>query len=388
MREIKEKLENELLGNICPFWNNLKDENFGGFYGATNREHEILIKSPKGLVYISRILYSFSCLYKKYKKEEFLKNAQWAYKFLIEKMYDNIYGGFYWSCDYSGNPLNSNKHIYGQSFALYGLSAYYEITNDRKVLSYIFELVNKISNLLEEFPKKYTEEFLRDFKPTTNQIMEGHGFIPKITTNSLLHIAEALGLCYKVTKNVLAKTMTIKVLDIIFKYGYDFENANLYQFLDYDLKKQDNIYSYGHNLEVSWLFKEILDQCDIHNNDYEKILIEMFERNFKNSYTGEYVINENVDGKIDKSAIWWVQAEALAALSNMYKLTKNDSYIESINNITTFILEKLAIPNKEWYWSLDENFIPQNDHSIAEMWKANYHNVRGILRVLEVENGE
>ena len=49
-------------------------------------------------------------------------------------MWDNEFGGFYQLVDSLGNipeePYSFEKRAYGNSFAIYALAAYYEISND------------------------------------------------------------------------------------------------------------------------------------------------------------------------------------------------------------------------------------------------------------------
>ena len=388
MKEVKKFLEQELLTNICPFWEKMVDMENGGFYGATDENYEILKTAPKGVVYISRILFSYSFLYLKYKDEKYLKLAQTAYRFMIDKLNDQENGGFYWSTSYDGEVLNDHKHLYGNSFALYGLSAYYIASNDLRAIGYASQILKIIENAMIDFPNNYFEEYSRDFKPLPNRIMEGFNMVPEITTNTLLHLAEALSLYYSCLKNPLAKELTIKILNILFEKGYDHENKNLYQFLNYKLENQIEVYSYGHNLEVSWLFMDVMKLCGYKNEEYTKNCIEMFERNYELSFNGKYIINETVNGVTDNSAIWWVQAEALVALNNVYNITNCVNYKNGMKAITQFIKKHFVNENKEWHWGINEDMSIQTNHSISEMWKANYHNVRAILKVLEDNDGE
>ena len=387
MKEVKQILENDLKNNIIPFWNDMVDEKHGGFYGATDIHHNILKEAPKGLVYISRILYGYSSLYLKYKEELYLKLAKVAYDFLTQKMHDDTYGCFYWSVNYDGSILNDNKHLYGQSFALYGLSQYYYASNDKSALKYQKEMFDIIKDNMKDFPNNYHEQYSRDFKVLDNKIMEGYNMIPDITTNTLLHLAESLAMYYYSYMNYEVKEVVNNILNILFSKGYDEKNKNLYQFLDRKLESVVDAYSYGHNLEVSWLFIEIMKQCDISNRKYFINCVEMFEKNFELSYKNGYVINQDFDGVIDKSAIWWVQAEALAAIDNINRIYPKEIYYEAMRMITKFIESHFMNDGKEWYWGINEDLSLQNEHSISEMWKANYHNIRAVLKILEESDG-
>ncbi|HPX72253.1 MAG TPA: AGE family epimerase/isomerase [Acholeplasmataceae bacterium] len=375
-------LKEELLNNIIPFWNSMVDYKYGGFYGAYDLKNKIIEDAPKGLVYISRILYSYSELYFEFEDSIYLENATHAYKFLTEKLYDNKNKGFYWSCEYDGKVLDNTKHLYGQTFALYGLSAYYKASKSKEAIEHAKEIVKIIGENLVDFPKNYCEEYSINFKPQKNNLLKGYNIIPEITTNTLLHLAEGLGLYYEVTKDDIAKKYVKLLFQTIFETGYDQKNKNLYQFLNYKLESVIDVYSYGHNLEVSWLFHEIMEQCEINNELWFNYCINLFDKSFDLAYQNGYIINETVNSKTDYSAIWWIQAESLAALVNINQIKPNEKYEDAIKSITKFILNNFTSPGLDWHWGINQDRSIQTRHGISEMWKANYHNVRAILRIL------
>lgn len=47
---------------------------------------------------------------------------------------DTEYGGMYWMVDYTGEALDTSKHVYTQSFGVYSLSEYYRATGDASAL--------------------------------------------------------------------------------------------------------------------------------------------------------------------------------------------------------------------------------------------------------------
>jgi len=109
-------------------------------------------------------LWFFSRLYNQLRKEEFIEFADHAYEFLTDKLLDKENGGFFWVVDYKGDPLDKRKHLYGQAFALYGLSEYYKATKKKESLELSLELYKTI----EERGKDnigYNEEFDRKMDP-------------------------------------------------------------------------------------------------------------------------------------------------------------------------------------------------------------------------------
>jgi mannose/cellobiose epimerase-like protein (N-acyl-D-glucosamine 2-epimerase family) len=60
--------------------------------------------------------------------------ARHGFNFLLNKMWDKQYGGFYNLVTKDGTPKSIIKEAYGNAFAIYGLSAYYECSLDEAAL--------------------------------------------------------------------------------------------------------------------------------------------------------------------------------------------------------------------------------------------------------------
>ena len=49
-----EEIKNELCNHIVPFWTNLKDDEYGGFYGYMGYDLQLDKKADKGVILHSR----------------------------------------------------------------------------------------------------------------------------------------------------------------------------------------------------------------------------------------------------------------------------------------------------------------------------------------------
>ena len=146
---LRKEMEEELVGNILPFWlNKMTDKANGGFYGRISGTGILMPETEKGAVLNARILWTFSAAYRLLKKEEYLSAAMRAKRYVIDHFYDREFGGIYWSLDYKGHPLDTKKQIYAIGFAIYGLSEYHRATGDTEALEYavrLFEDIEKYS---------------------------------------------------------------------------------------------------------------------------------------------------------------------------------------------------------------------------------------------------
>ena len=141
---IAAEMRQHLTGGIIPFWQKLRDETYGGFYGFMGPELSVDQKAVKGCILNSRILWFFSNAVMTLKDEALLADAAHAYHFMKEHCIDKEYGGVFWSVTYDGVPEDTTKHIYNQAFAIYALSSYYAASKDKEALKTAFSLFSVI----------------------------------------------------------------------------------------------------------------------------------------------------------------------------------------------------------------------------------------------------
>lgn len=66
---LRKEMEEELVGNILPFWlNKMTDKVNGGFYGRISGTGILMPETEKGAVLNARILWTFSAAYRLLKK--------------------------------------------------------------------------------------------------------------------------------------------------------------------------------------------------------------------------------------------------------------------------------------------------------------------------------
>ena len=125
------EIAKELKNNILTFWSKSIDNENGGFLGKILNNGEIIENAPKSAVLNTRILWTYSAVYRKFKEEKYLELAQRSYEYIKEHFRDKLNSGIYWMLDYKGTPINTKKQIYAQAFCIYALSEYYKISESR-----------------------------------------------------------------------------------------------------------------------------------------------------------------------------------------------------------------------------------------------------------------
>jgi mannobiose 2-epimerase len=92
-------------------------------------------------------------------------------------------------------------------------------------------------------------------------------------------------------------------------------------------------------------------------------------------------------GHADTDRHWWVQAESVVGYLNAFTMSGNEEFLNISLNAWKFISENLVDrKNGEWYWSVDENNVPNIKDDKAGFWKCPYHNARMCLEIIERES--
>jgi mannobiose 2-epimerase len=399
MQQVSQKytplLEKILTGNIVPFWYDKGlDRVHGGYTISFDIEGKLREPVTKMIVTQARQVWLFSRLARAgYEPQKHLEAAKLGYQFLRDKMWDPVNGGFYWAVDITGNQkLQPNKHLYGQSFALYAISEYAIAGEDKEALDFAIQFFN----LLEEKSHDpihggYVEYFSPDWTslPGASSYMGAPGDLKLMNTH--LHLLEAMTTFYRASELPLARERLLELINIesnsvvrknlgacTDKYSQDWTPR-----LEGDYARV----SYGHDIENVWLLMDACDAAGISDYPFMDLYRTLFEYSLKYGYDsrqgGFYYTGRFNTAADDRSKSWWVQAETLVSSLRMYERTKDPKYLPVFE--TTFALIESRLVDwqvGEWFESLSAQGQPQGDK--ASVWKAGYHNGRAMIECIEI----
>lgn len=389
MQEVLEKYQSEVsqeLENILEYWQKYTlDDEFGGFYGKINDQNEVIPFAEKGSVLNTRILWTFSAAYGNNPNPAYLEMAHRAYEYLLNHFKDNEFGGIYWSADYLGNPLNTRKQMYGQAFAIYGLSEYFKITHNQAALDWaieLFEIIEKYS--FDKVYGGYLEALAQDWQPIDDLKLSQKDANEKKSMNTHLHIMEAYANLLTVWKSELLIEQLKGIIKVFLDKIVDSKTGHQHLFFDNDWTIKSEIISYGHDIEASWLIHEaaeILGDKDL-LQETQKSALKITDsvksgisEDGSLAYESEYDVHDT-----DKH--WWVQAEAMVGYFNAFQLSKNEKYLKQSIKSWEFIKQFLITPTGEWIWATQGNEnSPMPNQDKAGFWKCPYHNARACLEI-------
>lgn len=379
------EVRKELTDRIIPFWKQLRDDEHGGYYGYMDFDLNVDKCYEKGCILNSRILWFFSNAYMTLKDKTLLSEADHAYRFMRDCCEDKEFGGVFWSVSYEGKPLDTTKHIYNQAFAIYALSSYYAASNDGGALEFAMDLFEKIETIGTD-SYGYLESFNRKWELEDNDKLSENGLLADKTMNTLLHVLEAYTELYRVNKDKKVKAALVKILDAFRNQVYNEKTNRLEVFFDEKMNTISDLYSYGHDIEASWLLDRACavlsdEKITAKTHEYTNALVAEV---YKEALDNGAMNNECFKGVVDTTRVWWVQAEAMVGFYNCYEKTKEEKYKDITEQlweyIRKYIIDKRA--GSEWFWDLDKDGNPVSKKPIVEPWKCPYHNGRMCMEII------
>ncbi len=407
--ECRDKTESYLSQSLLPFWlERMEDPVYGGFithfdeFGADSGEDN------KSLISQTRSIYTLASAHRAgYGGSKCADMAKSGIEFLIDKMWDNDYGGFYWMTDRSGKVIKNDKVLYGHSFAIYCLSEYTIMSNDPIGLEYAEKTFNLIQNHCYE-PQYggYLEMFGRSW----DLAGPGRAGGDRKTLDVHMHLMEAFTCLYECSQKDYHKRKLVEIIKLLIdkvlhpeygtgipQFSSDWKQVpqikfdiiwgwDRYRDGEQKANPSDNT-CYGHNAEFAWLLIHALKILKYEISDYRNVLIRIFEHTVNNGidskYGGVFVEGPHMGGVYDTEKEFWQQAEVLIGMLDAYIITDDPKYWQAYKNVFDFTFDKVINHNVgEWWPLLTREGEPIWRH-MGHAWKTNYHTVRSMIQSIE-----
>lgn len=404
-----QEAEQHLMQELLPFWlDRSKDDEYGGFITHFDKDGHDAGTDEKSLIAQTRCVYTFASAARAgYHKERCLEYAKHGVNFLLEKMWDQENGGFYWLLDRKGHVKIDEKIIYGHSFAIYSLAEYTLASGDPVGLEYAsktFDLLQKYA--VDTMYGGYFEMFTRDWQ------LKGPGAAggDRKTLDVHMHLMEAFTSLYECSQQAIHRRKLQEAIDIMIKrilhpkyrtgvpqffpdwqvapqikfdivWGWD-------RFTDAGTKAQaDDNTSYGHNVEFAWLLTHALNIMGIRPQEYADVLKASYDHAVANGiddeHGGVYVEGAHSGEVYDREKEFWQQAEVLIGMLQAWLDFGDEAYLKVYANVHRFVFDKMIHhPVGEWWPLLSREGEPVWTH-MSHSWKVNYHTVRAMVQGIE-----
>ena len=379
----------ELLENILPFWRrHAVDHAHGGFVAELANDLRPAPAAGKGLVLNARILWTFAAASHYTGNATDRELARRALDYLVTHFRDPEHGGLFWELAPEGSVRDDGKKIYGQAFGIYALAEYDRVFGDpaaRGLAIELFRLIERHSR--DPVAGGYLESFTRDWQPAADMRLSDQDANEKKSMNNHLHVLEAYTNLYRVWADpVLAARL--RELIGVFQHHIAFpDGSHFHHFFDEAWRPKSDSYTFGPDLEGSWLLCEAAEVLG------DPALLA--EVRTLAARLARAVLHEGVDtdggllyeGRggciINDAKEWWPQAEAVVGFYNAWQLTRDEAFLDAAARCWQFIQDFLVDRvHGEWFWRVARDATPDLTPPKVSMWKCPYHNGRCCLEVI------
>jgi mannobiose 2-epimerase len=417
-------LENSLKSNILDAWYpKIIDSEDGGYFSNLTYDMKVTENQPKMLVTQSRQIWTSSQAAMFYNDSSYIKYSRHGARFLIEKMWDQDYGGFFNLRTKAGGtpqgPAGDEKKAYGNAFAIYGLSSYYEVSKDPLALEY----AKKAFLWLDEHSHDaanggYIDAMDRSgtwlSRVKSGAVQRGSTAGSRKDFNSSIHLLEALTALYNVWPDELVKERLTEMLRLvrdtfttpkgylILYFTEDWQPVTNKDSSESVIRRRsgtDHI-SFGHDVETGFLLLEASHALGI-ENDVKTLGVakRLVDHSLANGIdkrsggffdAGYYFSGSDTVTILNKSAEWWVQSEGLNSLLLMSEIfPEEEKYFTAFLKIWDYIDKNLIDKEYGDWYIRGLNYNPEAKIAPkASIWKANYHNGRALINCTKMLKGE
>jgi mannobiose 2-epimerase len=411
--EMKESMVNKLLK---PWYPRSIDTLYGGFLSSFSYDFRTVGNQDKMIVTQARHTWSNAKAAEMFPEVPYYKaGAKHGYEFLRDVMWDKQYGGFYTYTDRKGNVKKGGfapKEAYGNSFAIYGLAAYYQVSGDTGALNLAikgFLWLDKHSH--DPIYKGYYQHMQRNGTPLKRDISTpGTAELGYKDQNTSIHLLESFNELYTVWPDKLLKSRLNEMLylirdTIVTPKGYlnlffhdDWTPVSYRDSSDAVILKHRglNHVSFGHDVETAYLMLEASHTLGVKNDTQtrmigKKMLDHALDNGYDNAVGGFYDEGYYFKDKPGMTIIadtknWWAQAEGLNTLLIMDKYFPNDKhqYFSKFLQLWSYVQTYLIDPvNGDWYQGgIDKQ--PNYKRALkGQIWKGTYHNFRALMNCIQ-----
>jgi mannobiose 2-epimerase len=421
--ELIPKLEASLDALANVWYPRCVDTVNGGFWSDFDYQWEKVGKQNKMLVSQARHVWTASTLAEYYQDKKYLEIAEHGYRFLRDQMWDAKNGGFHTLLGVERDSLpvlSKGKSTYGNSFAIYGLATYFKVSKDTAALN----LAKKTFTWLEDHAhdsiyKGYFDVLTADGSwlldiMTNDNNFDNFNRKDWKDQNSSIHLLESFSALYEVWPNPLVRERLEELL-VLIRDTITTEKGYLSLHLQRDWipvslrdstesYRKQNFYldhvSFGHDIETAFLLLEASHILGEKSGSptltkAKKMVDHALEWGWDSEkggfYDGGYYWNGPADRTFENRAkVWWTQAEGLNSLLLMSKLFPEEKQYKERFLTQHEYIDVYLVDHKRGGWyheGLDTNPQAKTDAK-ANIWKVNYHNIRSLINVIRMIQGE
>jgi cellobiose epimerase len=384
------RVSEHLYGHLLPFWcGPALDPEHGGWMAWLSNDLKPDRTQPKGLIVNSRILWAFSAVHQARPDPLYRQMAGRAFEFVMNRFWDETHGGAYWRLTDDSRVLDDSKKTYGQAFYIYALSEYHRAFASPAAL----ERARRLFELIEQHTRDahfggYLEVRQRDWSEAgPDARLSDKDLNEKKSMNNHLHVLEAYTNLHRVWKEPRVATRLRELIYLFLEKILDSRTLHLHHFFDEQWGVRSRTYTFGHDIEATWLLCEAAEELGDAPllQKVQAIALSMAEVALREGVAddGALCYEGKAGAIIDHGKECWPQAEALVGFLNACRLSRDPKFFAAARRVWDFIETRLTDRvHGEWFWRLNENGQPDPTLPKVSEWKGPYHGTRACLETL------
>lgn len=385
------QIRKHLVGHYLPFWCGAAlDHKNGGWMGWLSNDLQPDRSQPKGLIVNARILWAFSAAHRVRPEPVYCEMAERAFEFVMNKFWDAKHGGAFWRLDDAGNVMDDSKKIYGQAFYIYALTEFHQAFGRPAALARAQELFELIERHAHDATfGGYIEVCQRDWSEAGAEArLSEKDMNEKKSMNNHLHVLEAYTNLYRVWPEARVAERLRELLELFLTRILDVKTKHLHHFFDERWEVRSDTYTFGHDIEASWLLceaAETLDDAPLLKR-VRPIALQMAEAALHEGHGADGgLAYEGRDGQIiDAGRECWPQAEAMVGFLNAFALSGNQAFYTAAGQTWKYIEQHLVDRvHGEWFWRINPDGQPDANLPKVSEWKGPYHATRACLEAMK-----
>jgi mannobiose 2-epimerase len=344
---------------------------------------------PKGLIVNSRILWAFSAVQRVHPQPIYREMAARAFNFVMNKFWDCDYGGAYWRLNDRQQVIDDSKKTYGQAFYIYALTEFHRAFGSHPAINRAWELFDLIEQHAHDAKfGGYLEVCHRDWTEAGPEArLSDKDLSEKKSMNNHLHVLEAYTNLYRVRPDPRVAERLRELIEIFLTRILDPGTCHLHHFFDREWNVRSDTYTFGHDIEASWLLDEAAEVLadPALRERVRAVSLRMAETAFQEGLgTDGGLFYEGRSGAIiDAGRECWPQAEAMVGFLNAFEIGGDPKYFAAAEQVWKFIqLNLVDHIHGEWFWRINPDGNPDSKLPKVSEWKGPYHATRACLETM------
>ena len=374
------------VDSCATFWLQTWDHSSAGFYTNINKFGNLIVGIPanKHMLTQTRNAYGLTRAFMLTGDITYLNYAKNALDFMYQSAWDQTYGGWYQDIDVNGNPIYpmNDKSTFHQLYALLGISAFYEATDDSLAYEWLLTGYNYNENTLWDTRSGYEGYYdLTDYDGTNQRNKSFNATVDAITTYMLYTYLmfddmtswARLGQLSDQIMDHMVASMDYQAIGFVEEYDSDWNWNN-----------NETMTIMGHVLKAAWCLGRVHqnDPDTSYINDAEKLALHVLNNGYDHEFGGPYKDYNRITGQMllwgnpDTTKASWQLEQAFTVGLMLYDITGDSVYLQMADESLDFFMKYFVdhVYGEVYADRTRYGGFAWNENKGGD-WKAGYHSI-------------